>query len=206
VPSFHVLLAKAMLAGVGIWTFLNWLPLYFRETFNLSLTGAGFAGTFMLQISSVLGIAFGGWLSDRAALREPRRRMLVHGLCYLAAAPFLLLFLFRPGFSVVAVAVSCFSLFRALGQSSENPILCDIIPARYRSSAIGIMNTGATTAGGLGVLLAGVLKSHFGLNTIFAGISLLFAIAGGALIFAYRHWAAADTARAREFTAGAVSP
>ena len=106
VPSYHVLLAKAMLAGVGIWVFLNWLPLYFREAFNLTLGAAGFAGTFMLQISTVIGIVAGGWISDRAAAKSAKQRMLVQGLSYLAAAPFLLLFLTRPGFATVTVAVS----------------------------------------------------------------------------------------------------
>ena len=196
VPTYHVLLAKAMLAGVGIWIFFNWLPLYFREAFDLSLGAAGFAGTFMLQISTMLGIAFGGWLSDRAAQRGTQRRMLVQGLSYLVAAPFLLLFLSRPGFAVVTLAVSLFSFFRGVGQANENPTLCEVIPVRYRSTAIGLMNTCATAAGGIGVLLAGVLKSTFGLNAIFAGISLLFVIAGAALVYAYRHWITRDIERA----------
>lgn len=201
VPSYHVLLAKAMLAGVGIWVFLNWLPLYFREAFNMTLGGAGFAGTFMLQISTVLGIALGGWISDRAASKGARHRMLVQGLSYLAAAPFLLLFLLRPSFILVAIAVSAFSLFRGLGQANENPILCEVMPERLRSTAIGIMNTAATAAGGLGVLLTGVLKRAFGLDAIFAGISLLFVIAGVALVVAYRLWAARDIERARAASA-----
>ncbi len=196
VPSYHVLLAKAMLAGVGIWVFFNWLPLYFREAFEMNLGAAGFAGTFMLQISTMLGLGLGGWISDRAAARGTPRRMLVQGLSYLAAAPFLLLFLVRPGFALVTLAVSMFSFFRGLGQANENPTLCEVIPVRYRSTAIGLMNTCATAAGGVGVLLAGVLKSAFGLDAIFAGISLLFVLAGGALVFAYRHWIARDIARA----------
>ena len=202
VPSYHVLLAKAMLAGVGIWVFFNWLPLYFREAFDMSLGAAGFAGTFMLQISTMLGIAAGGWISDRAAARGTQRRMLVQGLSYLAAAPFLLLFLAHPGFAIVTLAVSIFSFFRGLGQANENPTLCEVIPVRYRSTAIGIMNTCATAAGGVGVLLAGVLKSTFGLNAIFAGISLLFMIAGVALVIAYRRWITRDIERATAASAG----
>jgi MFS family permease len=197
VPSYHVLLAKAMLAGVGVWIFLNWLPLYFREAFDLTLGAAGFAGTFMLQISTVLGIAVGGWVSDRAAARGAKRRMLVQGLSYLAAAPFLLLFLGNPGFTTVTIAVSAFSLFRGIGQANENPTVCEVIPVQFRSTAVGIMNTCATAAGGVGVLLAGLLKRALGLHAIFAGISLLFVIAGVALLVAYRLWVERDLARAQ---------
>lgn len=204
VPSYHVLLAKAMLAGVGVWVFLNWLPLYFREAFQLTLGAAGFAGTFMLQISTVLGIALGGWISDRAAAGGARQRMLVQGLSYLAAAPFLLLFLAHPGMAAVTVAVSAFSLFRGLGQANENPTLCEVIPVQFRSTAIGLMNTCATAAGGVGVLLAGLLKRTLGLDAIFAGISLLFVIAGLALLVAYRRWATQDVERARRAGAAAL--
>jgi predicted MFS family arabinose efflux permease len=206
VPSYHVLLAKAMLAGVGIWVFFNWLPLFFRETFNLSLGAAGFAGTFMLQISTVIGIAAGGWISDRAAGRDMRHRMFVQGMSYLAAAPFLLLFLLRPSFAIVAVAVSFFSLFRGLGQANENPILCEVVPGPLRSTAIGFMNMCATAAGGVGVLLAGVLKRTFGLDAIFAGISLLFVIAGLALLAAHRWWMPRDIARAAAYGRSEATP
>lgn len=202
VPSYHVLIAKAMLAGVGIWVFFNWLPLFFRETFQMSLGGAGFAGTFMLQISTVIGIAAGGWISDRAAGRGVRHRMLIQGLSYLAAAPFLLLFLGQPSFAVVTAAVSFFSLFRGLGQANENPIICEVIPVQFRSTAVGLMNTCATAAGGAGVLLAGLLKKAFGLDAIFAGISLLFVIAGLALLVAYRYWMPRDTERAAAYSKG----
>ena len=186
-------------AGVGIWVFLSWLPLFFRETFDMSLGAAGFAGTFMLQVSTVIGIAAGGWVSDRAAVRGMRHRMLVQGLSYLAAAPFLLLFLVRPAFAVVAVAVSFFSLFRGLGQANENPILCEVVPAQLRSTAIGLMNTCATAAGGVGVLLAGVLKRTLGLDAVFAGISLLFVLAGAALLVAHRWWMPRDIACAAAY-------
>lgn len=198
VPSFHVLLAKAMLAGVGIWVFLNWLPLYLKEAFGLSMGFAGLAGMFLLQGSTVLGIACGGWISDWAARRDPRHRMLAQGLSYFAAAVFLLPFLAHPGFALVSVSVAAFSFFRGLGQANENPTLCEIVPERYRSTAIGFMNTCATAAGGLGVMLAGFLKAALGLNAIFAGLALLFTIAGAALVYAHRHWMARDLARARE--------
>jgi MFS transporter, Spinster family, sphingosine-1-phosphate transporter len=205
VPSYHMLLVKGVLAGVGVWTFLNWLPLYLKDAYNMKLGAAGFAGTFMLQIATVLGIAGGGWLSDRVAATDARRRMLLQGLSYLVAAPFLWLFLAQPGFTVVAIAVSAFSLFRGLGQSNENPVVCEVVPGPFRSTAIGIMNTCSTAAGGLGVLLAGILKQSFGLNAVFAGISVLFLISGAALILAYRVWTDRDIARARAYVGRPVS-
>jgi sugar phosphate permease len=198
IPSYLVLLVKAMLAGIGIWIFLTWLPLYFRDEFGMNLAAAGFAGTFMLQISTVVGIGTGGWLSDCFATRELRNRMLFQSATYLAAAPFLLLFMDRPGLATVAVAVSLFSLLRGMGQSNENPTLCDVVPAELRSTAIGIMNTCATAAGGAGVLLTGVMKSSLGLATVFAAISILFVVAGLFLLVGYYFFMPRDIARASQ--------
>ncbi|WP_414662556.1 MFS transporter [Horticoccus sp. 23ND18S-11] len=201
VRSFYVLLLKTMLAGFTIWIFLSWLPLYFNEAFHMTLGAAGFAGTFMLQISTMLGIAGGGWISDRVARRSPRGRMLVLGLSYVCAAPFLLIFLQRPGFAAVIFAVSAFSFLRGLGEASEKPALCDVVPACFRSTALGLMNTCATAAGGVGVLLAGILKRGWGLESVFAGSAAIFIFAGVWLFIGYRSFMAGDIARARAFEA-----
>jgi predicted MFS family arabinose efflux permease len=204
VPSYYALLIESMLSGTGLWIFFNWLPLYFRDTYKMSLAGAGFAGTFMLQISVILGIVAGGWISDRVAGHAPHRRMLLYGIFYLLAAPFLLLFLGRPEFTIVAAGISAFSFLRGLGQANDNATQCEIVPPQFRSTGVGLMNCVATAAGGCGVLMAGFLKRAVGLDGIFAGISIGFIIAGLVLLFFYRFFMPADIARAR--AAAAVAP
>lgn len=203
VPTYHLLLLKTMLAGIGIWIFLNWMPLYFHETFNMGLGAAGFAGTFMLSVSAMVGTAGGGWLSDRLAVGDPRRRLLLLSLSYFAATPFLLVFLTRPSFTVVAAALVAFSLLRALGQSNENPCLCEVVPPQFRSTAIGFMNCLATAAGGAGVLLAGLLKRDFGLSAIFAGVSVAVLVAGLALLAGYFVFMRRDIDRAQAYALAA---
>lgn len=185
IPSYLLLLGKAMLAGVGVWIFLNWLPLFYREAFGLSLASAGFAGTFMLQAATTLGIASGGVLSDRLARRRTRYRVLLQSSSYLAAAPFLLVFGGRPGFALASTGIFCFSFFRGLGQSNENPVLCDVVEPRLRSTAIGFMNTGACLAGGAGVMLTGWLKADLGLAGVFAAVGALFVLASALLLISY---------------------
>ena len=197
VPSYWVLVAESTLSGFGMWTFFGWLPLYFKETYNMTLAAAGFAGTFMLQISVVLGLMAGGWLSDRVAHDAPHRRMLLYGSFYLAGAPFLLLFLGHPAFPVVAAGIAAFSFLRGLGQANDNPTQCEIVPPRFRSTGIGLMNAAATGAGGCGVLFAGFLKREVGLDGIFAGIAGIFLLAGTVLLVGYRYFIRADIERAR---------
>jgi predicted MFS family arabinose efflux permease len=197
VPSYLVLLTESMLSGFGMWMFFSWLPLYFRDTYSMSLSSAGVAGTFMLQISVMLGILVGGWISDKIAANAPHRRMLLYGIFYLVGAPFLLLFLGRPAFPVVAAGIAAFSFLRGLGQANDNPTQCEVVPPQFRATGVGIMNAVSTAAGGCGVLVAGYLKRAVGLDTIFASVSGIFLLAGLVLLLGYRFFMRTDIARAQ---------
>lgn len=195
VPSYWIVVAQAMVVAVGIWMFINWLPLYFRETFGMSLTGAGFFGTFMLQGAGTLGILVGGYMSDRFASGRRERRMLLQGMCYLAATPFLFAFFGKPGYGLISSAIFAFSFFRAVGASNEHPIVCDLLPPDMRSTAVGVMNTTNCLAGGAGILLAGQLKQALGLSGVFSGISGLLLFAAGLVFFGYWHLLPRDLAQ-----------
>lgn len=197
VPSYLVLLTESMLSGFGMWMFFSWLPLYFRDTYSMSLSSAGVAGTFMLQISVMLGILVGGWISDKVAANAPHRRMLLYGIFYLVGAPFLLLFLGRSAFPVVAAGIAAFSFLRGLGQANDNPTQCEVVPPQFRATGVGIMNAVSTAAGGCGVLVAGYLKRAVGLDTIFASVSGIFLLAGLVLLLGYRFFMRTDIARAQ---------
>jgi len=186
IRSYWAVLAEVMLVATGIWTFFNWLPLYLRDTYHFSLGVAGFAGTFPLQAATVIGLTCSGYLSDRLAQRSKRNRMLLQAISFSLAGPFLLVFLFRPDFNLAMIGIFTFALLRGAGQANDNPVLCDIVPSRLRSTAIGIMNTCASVAGGTAVLVTGVVKSQFGLNSCFAFISVAFLLAGLVLLLTYR--------------------
>jgi predicted MFS family arabinose efflux permease len=198
VRSYRVLMLESMLSGFGMWMFFSWLPLYLRETYDMTLTTAGFAGTFVLQGAVVLGICAGGWISDRVSAGAPHRRMLLYGMFYLMGAPFLLIFMARPAFAVLALGIGAFSFLRGLGQANDNASQCEVVPRHFRATGLGIMNAVSTAAGGCGVLLAGVLKRELGLYAVFASAAGLFALAGLALVTGYQLWMRGDIARAQE--------
>lgn len=179
IPSCIIIISEAMIVSVGTWIFLNWLPLYFKETFRMSLAAAGFAGTFMLQGAATLGVILGGYLSDAVAGRQPRRRMAIQALLYVVSAPFLLVFLARPQLAALNTSIFLFSLFGRAGTTNETPLLCDLLAPQFRSTAIGLMNTFNCFAGGVGVLVAAFLKSTLGLSGVFAGISGMMLISAG---------------------------
>ena len=183
--SYWVLLVEAMLLAIGTWIFANWLPLYFSEAFRMNLSSAGFAGTFPVQAGAMIGILAGGYLSDRVAQKAVQRRMLFHSLCYLAAAPLLLVFVVSGSYALIVSAIFGYSLFRAIGGANANPLLCDLLPKTSWSTAVGLMNTTNCLAGGIGIFIAGYLKEDFGLGGIFAGTAGIVLVAGLLLLLGY---------------------
>jgi predicted MFS family arabinose efflux permease len=192
IPSYLIILAEAMTVAIGTWIFLNWLPLFFKETYNLSLAAAGFAGTFMLQGAATIGLIIGGYVSDWFAGWKPRRRMMMMAVCYALSAPFLLTFLTAPQLMLLNTSIFCFSFLQRMGACNETPLLCDLLAPRVRSTAIGLMNACNCLAGGAGILLAGYLKSSFGLAGIFAGISVIMAAVAVLTTIGYRVFLARD--------------
>jgi len=201
VPTFYCLLVAAMVAGVASWIFLSWLPLFFAENYGMKLGAAGLAGVALYKAPVFAGIGIGGWLSDVAARRDRRGRALVKALSFIVSAPFLFLFIGAPTFALVATMMVISSLIRAIGLPSEHPLICDVIPAQFRSTAIGIFNACGSAAGGVGVLLAGVFKKDLGLNLIFGASSFLYILAGLILMLAYWFFVARDMDRADAFEA-----
>jgi MFS family permease len=177
--SYVLLAMQAALISVGTWMFFNWMPLYFKETFGLSLAVAGFSGTAVLQVSAVMGALTGGALSDMVARKffDGRLRMMV--LCYVLCAPCLLIFLSGGGVMLVGAGVVLFSFLRSVATSSETPALCEMVEDRDRGTAQSLMNMLNTLAGGTGVFVAGYLKADFGLAGVFAGVGFLVLIAAG---------------------------
>ena len=172
-PSFVVLTLENVLSGTVGWVFINWLPLFFSETFSLSLAMAGFFGTIWFQGGRVAGVMIGGVPSDRAARIHPRYRMLMMVCAYSLAAPMLTTFAWSKAWGLIAASVFGFSLMVGMGYVNAQPLLCELLPERLRSTAIGFMNMTSCFVGGAGVLLAGALKQSFGLTNAFASLALI---------------------------------
>ncbi len=194
VPTYRIVLAESSCIAAGVWMFLAWLPLYFRETFSLSLTAAGLAGTGGLQLAATTACLIGGYASDRFAGRIRERRMLFQFLCFASSIPFLIVFAGKPSFEMVSIAILLFSFFRSLGSTSDTVIMCDVLPGRFWSTGVGVTNAANCVAGGIGILLAGYLKADFGLSGVFAGQSVTITAAAILVYWGYRKFLRKDLA------------
>jgi MFS family permease len=134
---------------------------------------AGLFGTLWLQGGRVAGVTLGGVPSDFAARRHPRYRMLIMVAAYALAAPLLTTFAWSGAWMAIAISVFGFSMLVGMGYVNAQPLLCELLPEHLRSTAIGLMNMMSCFIGGAGVLVAGALKSSFGLHNAFASLGVI---------------------------------
>lgn len=184
-PVYLIVLAAGMAVAVENHTFANWFPLYFSEVYHLGLAQAGLAGTAAIQIATILAVLLGSLYSDRISRGHPRRRTLIPFVASLTAAPFLLVFLASPGLLLLNVCVFAFTFIHVFGDCNMSPIVAEVLPPRLWSTAFGTINAGNCLVGGLGVLFAGLLKSRYGLGSVFCGISGITLLAG--ILFLVAH-------------------
>src|SRR5262249_47200451 len=119
----------------------------------------------------VAGVAFGGGPSDFVARRHSKYRMLLMAAAYFAAAPMLTSFAWATNFNVIAMCVSTFSILVGIGYVNGQALVCELLPERLRSTAIGFMNMTSCFVGGAGVLIAGTLRDNFGLANAFSSLA-----------------------------------
>lgn len=199
-PTYGIILTEAAFIASSNWIFANWLPLFFREAYGLTLTAAGFSGTFAFTAGATTGVLTGGYLSDRFAQANPRRRLLIQGIGYAMAAPLLLVFLGRPAIAVLGLAIFMHGFLRALGSVNELPLLCDLLPRHRRGAAFGMLNALNTFIGGSSVFASGILMSHASLADIFVSLVGVVFLASVVTLIGYRWVLPKDLRRqARDF-------
>jgi len=165
----------------------------------MSLSGASFAGNFIIQGAGITGGVIGGIFSDKIAGEDPRRRMLIQIVCTLVAAPFLLVFFLpHPGVTILYGCIFIFSFFMVFGTSNVTPLTCDLLPPNLRSTALGNVSAANCLAGSAGVMAAGVFKSWIGLGSVFGGISGLTLCSSAIMLVSYLFFLKRDLGRRPE--------
>ena len=196
IKTYLLIVSETMLTSAGVWMFWTWLPLFYHETFHASLATSGFSASFMLQAPAGAGILLGGYFSDRFGRSNPSRRMLILTICYFTSVPFLLVFHGVANFTLISACVFTFSLIRSVGQANEDPILCELLLPRLRSTGYGLLLTANVVAGGIAVLFAGFVKGSYGLGFAFLCISGLILSSALLILLAYLAYFPRDLARA----------
>lgn len=175
--AFWVILIYFAVPSLPGWATKNWLPTLFADNLGLDMALAGPMSTITIAASSFVGVLLGGVLSDKWVQRNIRGRIYTSAIGLGMTIPALVLLGF--GHSVVAVvgAGMLFGIGFGMFDANNMPILCQIISAKYRATAYGVMNM-------VGVFAGAAVTQLLGKWTDGGNLGMGFAVLGGIVIVA----------------------
>ena len=175
--SFWVILFYFSAPSLPGWAAKNWLPTLFSDTLHLDMTKAGPMATITLAAASLVGVLFGGILSDRWVQKHLKGRIFtgVMGLAF--TIPALLLLGYGYSFITILAGAIIFGFGFGMFDVNSMPILCQFVSSRYRATAYGLMNL-------VGISTGAFITSFLGKSQDAGSLGKDFAILGVAVLAA----------------------
>jgi MFS family permease len=175
--SFWVILFYFAIPSLPGWGIKNWLPTLFANNLHIDMSTAGPLSTITIAASSFLGVIFGGILSDRWVQKNIRGRIYTSAIGLALTVPALLLIGFGHSLFNVITAAFCFGFGYGMFDANNMPILCQIVPAKYRATAYGLMNMAGVFAGAFITDILGKSTDAGNLGKSFAMLSGIVLVA-----------------------------
>jgi MFS family permease len=180
VPLLTLGFAAAVFVNVG---YLTWMPTYLHERFGQSLASAGFTSMFYNHVFACAGVLLGGRISDRAARRNPCRRLQLQSAGLLLGAPMLYLAGAAGNEPLVYAALSALGFCRGFYEANIYAALFEVIEPRLHASTAGLTIAFAFLAGAASPVALGAVKQSSGLGVGISWMAAVF-VAGGLSILA----------------------
>ncbi len=176
--AFWVILIYFAAPSLPGWATKNWLPTLFASSLGIPMSQAGPMSTITIAVSSFFGVLFGGYLSDRWVQRNIRGRVYTSAIGLGMTIPALFLLGFGHSLPAVVGAGLLFGVGYGMFDANNMPILCQIISAKYRATAYGIMNMVGVFAGALVTQVLGKWTDggNLGLGFALLGIVVIVAL------------------------------
>jgi MFS family permease len=178
VPAALMLLVVFAGANFVAATLLAWLPDFVFTRYALDLSQSATVAGVFFPGGNAVGALCGGALADAAARRVRGGRVLVQAAGLFLAAP-CVWFAGRTGsLSVLIPALVGIGLCKGVYDANIFASVYDVVPARVRGTAAGLMNTAAWTAGGMAPTLVGYFSTGHGLGAVIAWTAAVYVSAG----------------------------
>lgn len=176
--AFWVILIYFAAPSLPGWATKNWLPTLFADNLGISMSQAGPMSTITIAVSSFIGVLIGGFLSDKWVQKNIRGRVYTSAIGLGMTIPALFLLGFGHSLTAVVGAGLLFGVGYGMFDANNMPILCQIISAKYRATAYGIMNMVGVFAGALVTQVLGKWTDggNLGLGFALLGIVVIVAL------------------------------
>lgn len=200
-PTVLTLFAAFICANFVFVVVLGWMTTFLKDQFNLqSLAWAGLSSVVFLQVASIFGAPFSGWLADKLRQRTPRGRMIVQAIGVIGAAPFVVVCGQSHTFALTCAALVAWGFFKGVYDANIFASMYDVIRPEARGTAAGFMNAVGWIGGGGGPLVVGYVKQRFNieLGDALALGGLAYLMSGIFLIIGLSFYVTRDTTRMQE--------
>ena len=158
--------------------YLFWAPKYMSMKFGTSVGAAATQTMLWHHLLAFAAILMGGVLTDCMVRKMPRFRMGFQAVAMLCGAPCLVAIGFLPSAAAMVAMTAAYGVFRGFFEVNTHATLFDVMPARHRSTAVGIFTVFAFLFGGLSGVLMGALSQRYGVR----GFEIGFALMGAAYV------------------------
>lgn len=175
--SFWVILFYFAIPSLPGWGVKNWLPTLFAQNLNIEMAQAGPLSTITIAASSLMGVIFGGVLSDRWVQKNIRGRVYTSAIGLGLTVPALLFIGFGNSLFHIVAAAFCFGFGYGMFDANNMPILCQIVSSKHRATAYGLMNMAGVFAGAF-------ITDLLGKSTDAGNLGKSFAVLGGIVVIA----------------------
>ncbi len=184
----------------GLNGYLTWMPKYLKESFDLSLTSAGFHSMFWTHAAAFFGVLAAGAMSDRMAARQggARNRLLLQAAGLLLSAPCIALMGLSGNFVIVCAALAGFGFFRAFFDAGTYAVLYDVIEPKYYSMSSAVLILFGFGIGSLAPWILGMISDAVGLSAGIASLGAVWALASVALLIARSAFFDKDAAKIKQ--------
>ncbi len=175
--SFWVILIYFAVPSLPGWGVKNWLPTLYAQNLHIEMSIAGPISTVTLAFSSLLGVIFGGILSDKWSQKNIRGRVYTSAIGLSLTVP--ALFLISSGHSLFSVigASFCFGFGFGIFDTNNMPILCQFVSSKYRATAYGLMNLVGVFSGAFITNILGKSSDKGSMNQVFIYLALIVVVA-----------------------------
>ena len=189
-PTVLLLMSAFMCANFVALVLLSWMPKFLYDKFHLSLAGAGLTATLYIQLASMIGCPFGGWLADILRRRSAGGRIAVQALGVLCGAPFVLICGQTQSVTWLIVALIAWGLFKSFYDANIFASVYDVIRPEARGTAAGFMNSIGWIGGGAAPVAVGYLAQSTSLSLAISLTAVVYLAAavllGCAMLFTVR--------------------
>lgn len=175
--AFWVILIYFATPSLPGWATKNWLPTLFATNLGIPMSQAGPMSTITIAFSSFVGVLAGGVLSDKWVQRNIRGRIYTSAIGLGMTIPALCLLGFGHSLVAVVGAGLFFGIGYGIWDANNMPILCQIISAKYRATAYGIMNMVGVFAGAMVTQVLGTWTDNGNLGMGFAMLGSVVLVA-----------------------------